>query len=309
MFAELFLFMKHATNILVSFFWLFLAYNLYRNIDFFELYFYSTPLVSFRTASVLVRFFVAFCLTIPLLIVLNPFVKKGNVIWVSIPLAAGISFFISQLIPNTYVCNCFLKEILNGKFIFELIFLSLSIVSLILVFFKKPNEKKGLNYRNGFFSIFSIAIVTVVFIINAPDFFLYKKPLKKFDVVPYKTLKQKSADIFTELKVNDQYQTVCLFNPGCPFCQRASIKLSLMANKNNFTENVTYLFSGNPSSIPLFMEKYQIENIQSGHMNGEDLLHLSKGTIPTVLIIKNDTIYYTFGYRDMNESIFKEIYF
>ncbi len=301
--------MKHVLNILISFFWLFLAYNLYQNLDFFELYFYNIPLIRFKIASVLARLFLCYCLTIPFLIVLNPFNKKINVVWVSIPMVASVLFVVNQLIFNTFVCNCFLQEMLNGKFLFELIFSSLSLVTLTFVLLKNRNQNIGSNYKNAVFLTFNLGFTILVFILNAPDFFLFEKPLKKYDIITYKTLNEKSIDIFKELRINDQYQTVCLLNPGCPFCQRASTKLSLIANKNNFTENVTYLFSGNPSSIPMFIKKYQIENIKYQHMNGEDLLHLSMGTIPTVLIIKNDTVYYAFGYRDMDETIFKDVYF
>ena len=301
--------MKRVLNILISFFWFFLVYNLYRNLDFFELYFYNIPLINFKIASVLARLFLCYCLTIPFLIVLKPFSKKINVVWLSISMIASVLFVVNQLTFRTFVCNCFLQEMLNGEFLFELIFTSLSLVTLTFVVLKNRNQNIGLKHKNAVFLSFSIGLTILLFILNAPDFFLFEKPLKKYDIITYKTLKEKSIDIFNELRINDQYQTVCLLIPECPFCQRASTKLSLMANKNNFTENVTYLFSGSPTSVPIFIEKYQIENIKYQHINGEDLLHLSMGTIPAVLIIKNDTVCYAFGYRDMDETIFKDVYF
>jgi hypothetical protein len=298
--------MKRITLIVLPFIWYFLGFNLYRNLDFFELYVYSLPGLSFNLAAVLARVFLGFCGSIPLILISPPFTEKINRSLLFIPTTLSLLLIANQLLLSTYTCKCFIHNAWNERFVFELFFALVSIGTFIIYNCMKLGRQ--LPFKRVIFSLLSLTLFVLVFILNAPDLFLYKKPQHILTPFSYNQLKNNGVDLFKQLNGKEKFQTVCLFNPNCQFCQRASTKMYLIAKKNGFIEHVTFVFSGDPSTIPSFMETYQIENIQTRYLNGEDLLHVANGTIPNILIMSNDTIHYNFSYRDMYESVFEEVY-
>jgi len=299
--------MKRISAIVLTILWGFLCYNLFKSLDFFELYLYSLPGLNFNLAGVMSRVFLGFCGSIPLLLILRPFSDRINKLWLLIPSVISVGLILNQLFLSAYTCKCFILHSWNESLVFELFLGLTSMLSFISYHFIK--QDKELAFAKVIFPIFSLTFLVVIFILNAPDWFLYKKPQHLLTPFIYDGMNNNNGvDLFKELNSEKEFQTICLFNPNCQFCQRASTKIYLMAKKNGFSEHVTFVFSGNPFSIPTFMETYQIENIQTRYLNGEDLLRIANGTIPNIQIMRADTVHFNFGYRDMFESVFQEVY-
>lgn len=112
------------------------------------------------------------------------------------------------------------------------------------------------------------------------------------------------------LNLLDGYQVLGFFSTGCETCQLAAQKLSLMQRFYSFPpENITCVFMGNKEDVQRFFAEAQSPNYRS--VLYDDVVKMVKaigGQFPTVVFMKDGTVVYSCGYRDMKESEIKAFF-
>ncbi len=287
------------TRLLASLAFLISAIGKIIAIDNFEVFVFSLGFFSFDFSSIATRLLIGLELFLSLAILSRIYNKLINVLTIIILL--GFTAFITLKLNNSSEhCHCFgdLIELNNTQTIIKnIILIGLSIVLIIF--------GKSTKYKLPYTLITTILLFAIPFIASTPDVFIYNQQTENnVSNVEY------NPEVFYEYyNSNDslkQYKIMCFISTGCDFCKLATKKLNVIANKTNSTNKIHFSHWSSNSRIKSFYKELNVSDYTANTIEPNKLLQITKGSIPRIFLIKNDTIFKVYGLRDMNEEIIIE---
>lgn len=293
--------LKNIIALLIGLFFIFSAVSKLINIDSFELYIFGLKIFNFTVSSILARVVIGSEIFIGILL-LHQKTKKAALILATLMLV-GFSLW---LIYRFYInpdehCHC-LGEVIKMKPL-PSILKNILLIGLLAFIAKSEGIIK---YRIRFFAIGTIMIsVTIPFFISVPDSFAIFTP---------REINQNKFDLLQKAKKNNlEYcfegkRIICFFSAYCEHCKKAAKKISIMADKYNLRNNVTFLFMGEEKDVVSFYNEIEIDSLNSHVIAPQLILNVSNGEFPTICFVDNGMISKTFNYRELTESKIKEFF-
>lgn len=297
--------MKKILQILTGAIVLYITYLLFKNIDYFELYLFNLiPVINFNTTAVFTRIILASIATIGIANLLLIVTSKFN-------RTAGIALFvfscitfISSLSKHYIVCDCFNYKSLMYNFNVPIVFFILSIF-----LFYNPNRAQLLSKFQKYIlpSILAVSL-SIITILSAPDFFLFKTPNKINKPIDYSIISKPSENTLKELLTENDKKLVAFVDPECTFCQKTIIKLSIIGRKNHLSNHIFLLETDSSEKIDDFMAKYHLDKLNHQYFFVNDVAKLNKGKFPYIILAKGENINYEFEYRNIDEKTIKQFF-
>lgn len=297
--------MKKITQAIAGAIILYVAYLLFKNIDFFELYLFNIiPQISFNTTAVFTRIVIGFIGTIGisnLFLITN---RKFNKTAIIILFVLFCLSFISSISKHYIICNCFSYKILNFNFNTSIVFL---LVGIFL--FVNSNKVQLLSkFHKYILPAIFVILLSIVTILSAPDFFLFKTPIKLNKTINYSSISTTSADTLKDLLTVNNKKLIAFVDPECIFCQKSLIKLSIMARKHNFSNEIYLFETDGGDKIDEIFTKYHLPKMSSQYFFLNDVAILNKGKFPYIILAEGENINYEFEYRNLDEKIIKQFF-
>ena len=151
---------------------------------------------------------------------------------------------------------------------------------------------------------FAIMVSTIgVFVASPPDNYTPAyAPEQHLQVELFDALLD--TEPFNSLSLKEGKQVICFYSTSCEYCQMAARKLSLMQQFYGFPkENITYIFMGNEEGIERFYEQSESARYRDVLVDDvRNLLKITDGNFPVVVLLDNGEVVHEYGFRNMNEA-------
>lgn len=269
------------------------------SIDVFEIYVYSLEFVNFAVSAVFSRLLIAVELLLGILLIFNIHFKKVRIITILL-LSVFTIFLLFQIIKGENEnCHCF-GELLKLSPLESLIKNLVLLVFLFIIKKELPFKVKAASSIFLFATTFSLVLP---FFISPPDFLVnYEQEGMNKERVSKLIQENKTIQ---PLNTNEGKKMICLFSVTCPYCELAANKISVMANKYGFENNIIYLFTGDINKLETFWEASNSDKFTYTFLDQKDFFQIAGPGVPTIYLLENGIIKVQYNYRSLNEN---EIY-
>jgi len=271
------------------------------DIDHVELYVYGLGLFSFDQSTVIIRLVISAELFLGLGLVIGLF--KRLIWWLSLLLLLFFTLFLiaDEAFGSGENCNCF------GTFLSMKPWLSITrnLFLILLLFFCRQHNVRKKPWFNWIGAAILLSGVVIPFILSPPDFIYFKaSAVEPGSLFTYHhcsdDARQTLDSLFAEHPLNGK-KALCFYTTKCEFCQKLARKMSIMANRYDFREQVLIIYAGSPETFKEFSATSHSATIPAVAVPLRDLIRLTKGDLPTILVVEDSAILYRFGYRDLSE--------
>lgn len=267
--------------------------------DEFELYVYQQGFWNWNSNEILSRLLIIWELLLGLLLIVN--YKSKIILKLSIFSLVFFSLFLfSQIVlNNSGNCHCFGTYFPMSPVTAlskNIIFIALAIYALIRSV--KVKTKSSLKFSLPL--IFTFASI-FCFSISLPDAWV------KYNY-DYTSVKTQGFSDSLNLVTNNKYdldkgkKIVCFFMLSCEHCRLAAGKISKMAKRYQFEDQVLYLFVGKEETFSEFWEASQSTQFEYLHLDPIDFFNLSNKQLPFIVTLENGEMTNRFSYRDLSEK-------
>lgn len=277
-------------------------------IDDYELHVYSHEFMSLSFSMVASRLMVGAELFIGLLLIFGLHV---NLLWKLIFTFLGI-FLLFPLIQLIKGADDFYYCIAGFKVTPAISVIKNLTLMTVLPFSSTGRSWVPVKWQRSTTSLFFITGLSIPFIVSPPDNWLMEKKHVKEEAFKYpETMTKMGTDSLDKL-TNEIYagkKAVCFMSASCEYCKRSSRKISIMAKKFGFYDNITYVFP--IQSMPLrrkFYKETHTPEFRHTHVPMRDLLKITGGEIPRIYLLENGVIKGKYGYRDLPEREVAEFF-
>tara|TARA_Y100000766_G_scaffold268081_1_gene263877 strand:+ start:195 stop:884 length:690 start_codon:yes stop_codon:yes gene_type:complete len=171
-------------------------------------------------------------------------------------------------------------------------------ISLILLPLKLFSYVKSISFKVLLKIIFSISLFATPFVLSPPDSIEFK----------YKsTTEQQSSKLYSFLKNRKDIKTknslLCFLTAHCHFCQLAGKKIGVINKKLEVKNKIKIIINNDSIESKEFFTKIDLKSDFSFHKTSFDsLLEICGGSMPTIFLMKNDSIVNEYGSRSLNDT-------
>lgn len=269
------------------------------DMDKFEIYVYSYHFFSLNFSFIVARLAIILELVLGIGLISHCFHKL--MWWGSMAMLGGYSLLLiyAFVMGRTDSCHCFGEFLpLDPK---QSLIKNAVLMLLFLLIYKMESWK--MPFRWLVLGLTVLVSTIGVFVASPPDNYTSAyAPEQHLQVELFNALLD--TEPFNSLSLNEGKQVICFYSTGCEYCQMAARKLSLMQQFYGFPkENITFIFIGNEEGIERFYE--QSESARYRNVWVEDvrnLLKITDGNFPVVVLLDNGEVVHEYGFRNMNEA-------
>lgn len=274
----------------------FLASSIFKliSIDSFEIYIYGFGMFSLNFAFILARLIISSELLFGILLITGYCLRK--VILASIfTLTVSSVFIVLLLFSDNGVYFHYFGELKGIAHEYLLAKNILLIIILSLIYDKRQIEIK---YSKPIVILSLIFCISIPMIISPPDSLLFHKYSQS---VSYNDILLKQY-----LEENNQHtkgkRILCFYGTSCRFCQLATQKMTVIANKSNSTDIINIVFFGSEHSVDHFFEETNSIKFQYSFLPPDKFLGITNGKMPIIILLEDGEVKGKFGYRNINEN-------
>lgn len=170
--------------------------------------------------------------------------------------------------------------------------ISLFLIQLPLnLFFRIKGLKKILKI------FFSILLFTVPFILSPPDSLEFKyKP----------TSNQQKKHLYSYLKQKKNIPTkntlLCFLTANCHFCKLAGKKIAVISKELETNDKIQIVLNNDSADVIKFLKEIDLSlNFTLHKTTFDTLLNICDGRMPTMFLMKNDSIINEYSSRSLND--------
>ena len=269
------------------------------DMDQFEIYVYSYHFFGLNFSFLVARAAIIVELVLGIGLISNRFHKL--MWWGSMAMLLAYTLFLAyaQLIGRTDSCHCF-GDVLQFN-PWQSIIKNVVLMALFTLIYKMKN----IRFRNDWLVLTGVIVASAVtvFAVSPPDNFTScYKPQQNLNTELFDAALQEPP--LDSLRLNESKKIVCFFSTACKYCQMSAHKLSLMQQFNKFpSENVSYVFMGSEEGMNSFYDVSQSIHYQGIIFeNIADLVKITNGVFPVILLLENGKVVHEYEYRSMNED-------
>ena len=181
---------------------------------------------------------------------------------------------------------------LTASFYTTRIVIGLFLIQLPLNLFSRI---KGLKKLLKIF--FLILLFTVPFILSPPDSLEFKyKP----------TSKQQKRHLYSYLKQKKNIPTkntlLCFLTANCRFCKLAGKKIAVISKELETNDKIQIVLNNDSAEVTKFLKEIDLSLNFTFHKTTFDtLLNICDGSMPTMFLMKNDSIFNEYNSRSLND--------
>jgi len=273
------------------------------SIDVFELYIFGMGRFGFNTSAILARLIISGELLLGYLLLTGIYFKRTNTIAIVVILVFS-GFLLLRIFSdhNDENCNCF-GELIKMNPTESLI---KNVLLLILFLVLRKHEGLHMRFQQSVFIFLCAFAIALPAILSPPDF------LMRWD-----TPQQEFANTSEKLTINKQLQTlniaegkkiVCFFSVTCPYCELASKKISVIAEKNELQNAIIYIFAGNKEDLPEFWKRGGSKEYLYDFIPVRQFFDIAGPVVPSVFLTDNGIIRQQYNYRNIDEKEIKDFF-
>jgi hypothetical protein len=173
------------------------------------------------------------------------------------------------------------------------IIIGLFIISLPLNLFSKIKRLK-----NVVKACFLIVLFSLPFILSPPDSLEFKyKP----------TSKQQKTHLYSYLKQRKSIPTkntlLCFLTANCRFCKLAGKKIAVISKELETYDKIQIVLNNDSADVIKFLKEIDLSlNFTFHKTTFDNLLNICDGRMPTMFLMKNDSIVNEYSSRSLNDS-------
>lgn len=272
------------------------------DMDRFEIYVYSYHFFSLNFSFLAARAVVIFELVLGIGLMAN--VCHRLLWWCSVSMLVSYTLLLiyAFILGRTDNCHCF-GDILRLDPKQSLVKNGILLLLFLLVY--KVDERKK-TFRWLIIGLSVLASTVGVFVASPPDNLTSAyAPEQNLQIALFDAMLDEAP--FDTMQLRQGRQVVCFFSTGCEYCQMAARKLTLMQQFYCFPpENITYVFMGSKEGIEEFYQ--ESESVRYRDVLYEDarnLLRITNGNFPVIVLIDNGVVLHEYGFRNMKEEEIK----
>lgn len=269
------------------------------DMDKFEIYVYSYHFFSLNFSFIVARLAIILELVLGIGLISHCFHKL--MWWGSMVMLCGYSLLLiyALVMGRTDSCHCF------GEFLpLDPKQSLIKNAVLMLLFFLIYGMESWETPFRWLILGFAIMVSTIgVFVASPPDNYTPAyAPEQHLQVELFDALLD--TEPFNSLSLKEGKQVICFYSTSCEYCQMAARKLSLMQQFYGFPkENITYIFMGNEEGIERFYEQSESARYRDVLVDDvRNLLKITDGNFPVVVLLDNGEVVHEYGFRNMNEA-------
>ena len=170
-------------------------------------------------------------------------------------------------------------------------------ISLLLLPLKVSLYIKYNSLKNLLKIVFSISLFITPFVLSPPD---------SIDFKYTSTSEQQRKQLYSFLKNRKDIQTentlLCFLTAHCHFCNMAGKKIAVINKKLDIKNRIQIVLNNDSTESKEFFSKINLKSDFSFYKTSFDsLLAICDGSMPTIFLMKNDSIVNEYGSRSLND--------
>lgn len=144
---------------------------------------------------------------------------------------------------------------------------------------------------------FLILLFTIPFVLSPPDSLEFKyKP----------TAKQQKRHLYSYLKQRKSIPTkntlLCFLTVNCRFCKLAGKKIAVISEELDTNDKIQIVLNNDSAEVTKFLSEIDLASNFTFHKTTFDtLLNICDGSMPTIFLMKNDSIINEYSSRSLND--------
>ena len=270
------------------------------SLDQFELYIYSFNLVSFTLSCFAARAIIAAEILVGILLIAK--VRYKEAWWLTMLMLIGFSLLLVYVILFRDDSNCHCM----GDFVE--IKPSLSLIKNLVAIALMLCIRKEEDYRfRGRIAVLVGAFVAAI----VPPFALFpmdqiynmftKSNTENYNEAEFNRFLQDS--VMQDIHLDKGNYLVGVVSSGCEFCRTSCLKLSEMTANNDLdSTKILYFIWGDSTSIQQFRTDTKSEVFRYVIINPVQAIHITNGSFPTYLFLKDGYVEKTANLRQLTEK-------
>ena len=185
---------------------------------------------------------------------------------------------------------------LNLKFIFYTLRI-ITGISLLFLPLKLLSYINQTSLKNILLVIFSITFFSIPFSLSPPDSLRFK----------YKsTSEQQKKHLYSFVKARKEIQTkntlLCFLTANCRFCKLAGKKIAVISKELETNDKIQIILNNDSTEVIKFLKEIDLSLNFTFHKTTFDtLLNICDGRMPTMFLMKNDSIFNEYNSRSLND--------
>lgn len=263
------------------------------SIDSFEIYLYGFGILKLGHAFLLARLIISLEMLTGILLIAGIYLRMTVTVAIAMLLVFSAFILILIFTRNQEDCHCFGE--IKMSHTLSLI-KNITLAALLL----PASKSQFFKFKNNGLGLIAVAAFSVLLplIVSPPDSFFYSRYSKNISYDEF------MLDEF--LKENDQFtngrKMLCFFSTGCSFCKLAARKISVITNKANNPEVVSYVFAGAEGSVDKFFEETGSTVFPYSFIPPNRFLKITNGVMPLIILLEDGNVKSKYGYRDIREE-------
>jgi hypothetical protein len=144
---------------------------------------------------------------------------------------------------------------------------------------------------------FSILLFSLPFILSPPDSleFKYKSTSKQQKIHLYSYLKQRQ-------NIPTKNTLLCFLTANCRFCKLAGKKIAVISKELETNDKIQIVLNNDSAEVIKFLKEIDLSLNFTFHKTTFDtLLNICDGRMPTMFLMKNDSIINEYSSRSLND--------
>ena len=270
------------------------------SVDTFEIYITSFNIFPLTISAVLARLTIGVEFIIALFFIFNIYPKLNWYFTSGLILLFTIFLILLAFTGSKENCNCF-GELVKMSPI-ESIIKNILIIGLLIFLKLKPYTiKKQLKP----IYIIGLTIITFIIVFAVPPYNNLAGDKINFPISEFTEKKEIIQEKFTPTDTFNIYQDkkiVCFYSLRCKYCRNALQKLTILANSNNFSNNVLIFFTGQEKNVKWFFNASKSDCFPYRMLDIENMSYITNGSVPKMFLVENGIIKSSFSYSDMPET-------
>jgi len=264
----------------------------------FELYVFSWGIVSWNTATILVRILIFWELLLGGIIIIAR--DKKYPIYASLLTLVFFSFLLIYQIFFRDTENCFCLGETMPMTPLQSLYKNLVLIAFAFVFLKKQSYK--IPYAKILLSIYVAVSFYFSFLFIKPDFWIkdtFAQNTTGTNIFPVEIIQK-----YVSLDLSKGKKVLCFMNPACRYCHLAAQKISIMDGLIENDAEIIYLFYGNPRLMEVFWKASDSKKFPFFFLPNHIFFKINGKGTPTIFFVENGKIDKIVGYRTLFEDDF-----
>ncbi len=271
-------------------------------LDHFELYIYSFHIVNLTLSGLVARGIIACEILVGLLLILK--VRYKEAWWLTMLMLVGFSFLLIYVIlfRDDSNCHC-MGDLVEIKPWLSLV-KNLIAIALLLFVRKEDDYQFGpLGRKLALTGAFLAALVPpfVLFPIDDVYNLFSKSGTLNYDETAFNGLMADSS--MQDVHIEEGNYIVGVISSNCQFCRTSCLKVSEIVENNHLdTCRILFFVWGDSTSIEQFKTDTKTESFRYVTINPITAVHVTRGSFPEYLYLKNGEVVKTADLRQLTEN-------